>query len=196
MSTAPSTPTGASETVSPPDPEALGRAIRQRRRALGLTLSGLGERCGLSVAFLSLLERGKSAASLGSLASISEALGVSLNYFVAMPSRSHERTCADERPQFRAGERMYERVTSDFPGHMMSGLIVHVPPGHVSEVLASGGEHFLYMLSGSVQVMISDQKHRLTVGDTLHFQASRPHQLTNPNASTASLLWVGTNPLL
>jgi len=177
------------------DPVALGRAIRARRRALGLTLSELGAQCGLSVTFLSFLERGKTTASLGSLAAISESLGVSTNYFVAAPPAASRHTRAKNRERFAVGERTYERVTADFPGRQVNGVVVHLPPGHRSETLASGGERFVYMLSGSIVVTLDGEDIRLAKGDSLHFPDIRPHSVANPGRRPASFLWVGTVPL-
>ncbi|MGF6228442.1 transcriptional regulator with XRE-family HTH domain [Inquilinus ginsengisoli] len=55
----------------------LGRAIRARRRALDLTLKDLGLRSGLSVGFLSQLERDLATPSLSALSGIAGALGAS-----------------------------------------------------------------------------------------------------------------------
>src|SRR4051794_8266964 len=60
----------------------IGPAVRVRRKELGLTLKNLAERSGLSVAFISQVERGKTTPSIISLLQISDTLGVSVNYFV------------------------------------------------------------------------------------------------------------------
>ena len=67
--------------------EALGAAIRNRRKALGLTLSDLSKRtaelsrkrAGVSLGYLSQIELGKNSASIETLYLISLALGVKLS---------------------------------------------------------------------------------------------------------------------
>jgi transcriptional regulator with XRE-family HTH domain len=52
----------------------IGRRIRQLRTEKKLTLQALGERTGLSTSMLSLLERGKTGPSIGTLVVIASAL--------------------------------------------------------------------------------------------------------------------------
>ena len=65
--------------------ETLGQKIRKRRRAIDMTLQQVSERVGLSIGFLSQIERGMSAPSLASLCNIAEALGASVDAFVKPP---------------------------------------------------------------------------------------------------------------
>lgn len=58
------------------DSEALGQQIRQARRARGFTLKALAERTGLSLRFLSEIERGKEGASIGRVLQVAEVLGL------------------------------------------------------------------------------------------------------------------------
>jgi transcriptional regulator with XRE-family HTH domain len=59
--------------------ETLGQKIRRRRRAIDMTLQQVSERVGLSIGFLSQIERGASTPSLASLCNIADALGVSVD---------------------------------------------------------------------------------------------------------------------
>ena len=63
-----------------PDPNALLRRIRRRIRALrerrGLTQEDFADRCGVSVSFASLLERGERSPSYETLLQVAAALGL------------------------------------------------------------------------------------------------------------------------
>jgi len=56
--------------------EALGAAIRERRKSLGLTLAQMAERTGVSLGYLSQIELGKNSASIETLYRISLGLRV------------------------------------------------------------------------------------------------------------------------
>ena len=56
--------------------ESLGAAIRERRKALGLTLAQMAQRTGVSLGYLSQIELGKNSASIETLYRISLGLGV------------------------------------------------------------------------------------------------------------------------
>ncbi len=82
----------AASKVSPvrgPDPLVIGKRIRHRRKAAGLTLEALGERVGLSPSALSLFETGKREVKVSTLAALAAALGCALADLLtdAAPSR-------------------------------------------------------------------------------------------------------------
>jgi DNA-binding response OmpR family regulator len=59
--------------------EMLGAAIRERRKALGLTLAQMAQRTSVSLGYLSQIELGKNSASIDTLYRISLGLGVRLS---------------------------------------------------------------------------------------------------------------------
>jgi len=63
-------------TVS--DPPALGRTIRETRRALGLTQPKLALSAGVGVRFLVDIEKGKPTAQIGKIMRVLAALGIDL----------------------------------------------------------------------------------------------------------------------
>jgi len=59
--------------------ESLGSAIRERRKALGLTLSNMSDRTNVSLGYLSQIELGKNSASIETLYRICLALGMKMS---------------------------------------------------------------------------------------------------------------------
>jgi len=59
--------------------ESLGNAIRERRKALGLTLAQMARRTGVSLGYLSQIELGKNSASIETLYRISLGLGIKMS---------------------------------------------------------------------------------------------------------------------
>ena len=59
--------------------ESLGSAIRERRKALGLTLAQMAQRTGVSLGYLSQIELGKNSASIETLYRISLGLGIKMS---------------------------------------------------------------------------------------------------------------------
>ena len=59
--------------------ESLGAAIRERRKALGFTLSNMSERTGVCLGYLSQIELGKNSASIETLYRICLALGIKMS---------------------------------------------------------------------------------------------------------------------
>ena len=178
----------------------LGRAIRARRRALDLTLKNLGERSGLSVGFLSQLERDLATPSLSALSGIAAALGVALDSFLAAPRPASGLTRRGERPLFSTGaagtdQIRYERLSTAFPGQSLNAVLVHVPPGYESEAVRHEGEEIAYVLEGSLIVGIAGETIRLDAGDSLHYAAGQAHRWTNAQDGWTRVLWTGTAPI-
>ena len=59
--------------------EALGAAIRERRKALNLTLANMSDRTGVSLGYLSQIELGKNSASIETLYRVCLALGMKMS---------------------------------------------------------------------------------------------------------------------
>jgi len=59
--------------------ESLGTAIRERRKAMGLTLSNMSDRTNVSLGYLSQIELGKNSASIETLYRICLALGMKMS---------------------------------------------------------------------------------------------------------------------
>ena len=60
-------------------PEALGRAIRDRRRSLGLRQSEVAMQSGVSAATVSAVENGKDTARIGMVLRLARDLGIRLS---------------------------------------------------------------------------------------------------------------------
>ena len=72
----------ATPDTSEADPEAaIGGQIRELRKLKGLTLTQLGQAAGISVGYLSQIERNQSKLPIGVLKKLSDVLGVQMNWF-------------------------------------------------------------------------------------------------------------------
>ncbi|HEY8594761.1 MAG TPA: XRE family transcriptional regulator [Devosiaceae bacterium] len=182
-----------------PDPEhdghpRVGAIIRARRRQLQMTLQALGEAAGVSVGYLSQVERDHATPSLGTLAQIARALSVGVDFFIATPNARSALTREGERPKFSVdgSSVIYERLGADFPGNVLSSFIMTVPPGYRSEVVSHEGEEILYVLEGAITQRLDDEEMVMSAGDSLHFRGNRPHSWSNHTDQPARLLWTGS----
>ena len=81
-------------------PNSLGTRLRERRQELGLTLKEVAEGAGLSVGFISQIERGITTPSLSSLVGVSRVLAMHVSDFLAQPSGTAALTRRSERPRY------------------------------------------------------------------------------------------------
>ncbi len=185
------------EVPSPPAENlSLGDKIRRLRQRKGLTLQAFSEKTGLSVAFLSQVERGKANLSVANLRKIADALGVNTLYFFE--------STASSRRLIKAGER--KSLPTDFKGVRMELLaegktamephLFYIEPGAGSEEAYSHqGEEFIFVLEGKLEIWIDEIEHYiLEPGDTLYFSSSSRHRWRNPTNNMTVVLWVNTPP--
>ncbi|MEJ6388776.1 helix-turn-helix domain-containing protein [Gymnodinialimonas ulvae] len=176
----------------------LGALIRKRRKQANLTLQALCDEAGLSVGYLSQVERGQATPSLGTLAQIARGLDVGLEYFIVTQKPGDSLTRAGARPQFSIdGSSMrYEAISTDLPGAELSSYLLHVPPGYVSEMVSHEGEEIIYLLEGSITQTLGGQRFILQQGDSLHYAGTTPHAWSNETDTTTRILWTGTLSVL
>ncbi len=175
----------------------IGSAIRSRRRQLNLTLNDISEKTGLSVGFISQIERDLSSPSLSSLVSIAKAIDLSLDYFLSPAQKGGLLTRKEDRKYFTLNGLpiQYARVSNDFPNVHLHGTISRIPAGWESEETVHEGEDFVFQVSGQSIVKVGDEEHLLKPGDSIHYDAHVPHRWGNPTGEESVCLTVGTQPL-
>lgn len=172
----------------------VGALIRARRHALRMTLQTLGQDAGVSVGYLSQVERDQASPSISTLASIARALKVGVDYFIAAPSTQDALTRTDRRMQFSVNDPRisYERLHAEFPGNVMSSFLITIAPGYRSENANHEGEELVFVTEGELTLLIEDEEMRIGPGDSIHFRGNRIHSWANNGEAPVKLLWAGT----
>jgi DNA-binding transcriptional MerR regulator/quercetin dioxygenase-like cupin family protein len=155
-----------------------GEQLRRLRVKAHKTLKEVSEATGLSISFISALERGGSGASVASLRLLAGAYGVNMReVFGADLEQSSPLVRGEERPvmQWDNGVRFEEMATGE---KVMDPSYIRVPPGTGSEGFYShNGEEFIFVISGPLFVELKDQgTFRVAPGDTLYFPSTTPHR--------------------
>jgi transcriptional regulator with XRE-family HTH domain len=171
-------------------PESLGERLRERRQELGLTLKEVAGGAGLSVGFISQIERGITTPSLSSLVGVSRVLKMHVSDFLAQPRGTVPLTRQLERPHYAisGNSRTYERLSASFPGNVLRSVIIHEPPGHRSEPIAHEGEEMFFILDGALTVEIEGEQTILSGGDSIHFPSTRTHSTWNHTSFPSTVL--------
>jgi DNA-binding transcriptional MerR regulator/quercetin dioxygenase-like cupin family protein len=155
-----------------------GERLRRLRVKAHKTLKEVSEATGLSISFISALERGGSGASVASLRLLAGAYGVNMReVFGADLEQSSPLVRGEERPvmQWDNGVRFEEMASGE---KVMDPSYIRVPPGAGSEGFYShNGEEFIFVISGPLFVELKDQgTFRVAPGDTLYFPSTTPHR--------------------
>ncbi|KAB1905027.1 cupin domain-containing protein [Micromonospora tulbaghiae] len=183
----------------------VGGRIRRYRKERGLTLRGLASRSGLSIGFLSQVERGISSIGLTALGSVAKALDRSVADFFDPGTASPDSTVSSlprhftltraetAATQYVSGQQTYRMLSDRGPDLVLEPMLVHIAPGGRREnAYGHRGEEFAYVISGELLYEVEGVEHRLFPGDSVHLRSSVPHQLYNDTDAVTTVVSVVT----
>lgn len=161
----------------------VGGRLRRLRQDRGLTLAALSRSCGVSVSYLSAVEKGVNHPSLHTLAAITEALGVSIRAVVAEEGQETIRLSAIPRQPSATAAISHPLLT-------LRASIVRAAPGDegASPVDLDDRGLFLYVVKGTVVVRIDGTEYTLDAGDAL--DVTELGEATWRSLAASTVLWV------
>lgn len=176
----------------------LGGRIRALRVEQGLTLQMIAERTGLSSSMVSMVERGRTSPSIGTLIAISSALGVHMADLFELDvdgSRDAVQRAADHQIVETASGVLRRLVQVD-PRRGLELVVNEYEPGTASSVQVThhGGYEYGYVLEGTLTVELQHTAHHLEPGDSIAFESTRPHRIVNGGRRRARAVWVNLSP--
>lgn len=196
----------------------LGIKIRRQRQNKDMTLKMLAEETGLSVSFLSEIERGVSKPSMSSLRSIAQVLGLSLLSFADEDAADdstnsnlisidkHYGNYISDVKVVRANQRKrlgypdrpgyYELLTPDL-NRMLEVLYVKIEPGFETgpePIIDPPGEKFIFVMKGIFQVIINDEETILNAGDSIYYPANASVHFKTIGSEPVELILTVTPP--
>lgn len=169
----------------------IGRRVGEYRRGRNWTLATMAEKVGLSTTQLSRIESGSRQPSVGTLIQIAHAFGVSLSRLVdEQYTAPYHLTRVADRPG-RRGANELTLLSGDFPGLQAVHLVV--PSASEGPDASHGGEEWLYVLAGSIDIQIGTDTLSLAAGDAIHFPSHATHRVRNPTDAAAEVLLIATS---
>ena len=183
--------------VSAPAKSSLlpGQRFRRLRTRRGLSLAQVARATGVSVGFLSALERGQMRSSIATLRRIAR--------FYRTNILSLFETAGDNPRLVRPNQRKILETTPEvrmellaWGNTVMEPHLFRIKPGGGSgESYSHEGEEFLHVLRGNFEIWLDSREHYvLKRGDSLYFESSTPHRWKNPGRTETWLLWINTPP--
>lgn len=168
----------------------VGYAIRHRRKQLNLTLKELAAETGLSVGFISQVERNLTSPSLSSVALIAKTLQVDVSYFLDTPKVVSTFSKKGNREFFSVDRSpvQYCRLNKATPGSRLNSMLIRTPPGYISEKVSHEGEEQIVLLEGKGFIVLEKETIELEAGDSLYYMSSIPHQYAS--ATDHECLWL------
>lgn len=200
-----------SEQVGDFAPDLLGARIRRLRQDVGLSLTEVARRLGVSASAVSQIETGVMAPSVGRLVGIMGVLGLPLTTVFdqsvapAVPQADGEAAAGEELRGVRVARAggaqtlgldqgvVYRRLTP-YPLPGTEFFESTYPPGAASgeegDLLAHSGLETGVVTSGMLTFQFGDGEVELSPGDAIHFVAAKPHRVVNRTGEVAVATWL------
>lgn len=185
----------------------IGTRLREVRESCGLSQRDLAGRAGLTGSAISLIEQNKSSPSVASLKRLLDAIPMNLSEFFSEVEENaapkHFYT-SDEFVELSPQDiglgsgaaRVSLRQLGDASRHALQVLHETYPPGSDTgpELLKHEGEEAGIVVSGIIEITVSDQKRVLNPGDGYLFDSRLPHRFRNIGDAPCVIISACTPP--
>lgn len=174
----------------------LAKKMKSIRVKKNLTLQTLSEKAKVSKGLLSKIENSRTVPSLPVFLNIVHCLDTPLQEFfdgVELPfGKDYLLVKASEQQDIQKEEREgfnYRLIlTQSVSPTAMEVALLSVQPGARSRATTTDGFELKFMLSGTCDYYIGEEKLTLNEGDALYFDASKPHMPVNRSFAPAVML--------
>jgi DNA-binding transcriptional MerR regulator/quercetin dioxygenase-like cupin family protein len=173
---------------------AIGAHLRQLRARRRFSLAQVAQSVGISVGFLSALERSQMSGSVGTLRKLARFYKTNILDFFDTRGTSSRQVRPAERKVLEAGEGVRMELLAWGNAVMEPHLFRIAPEAGSGDSYTHDGEEFIYVLRGDLSITVGDEQYRLKTGDSFYFESATPHRWKNPGPRETLLLWVNTPP--
>jgi DNA-binding transcriptional MerR regulator/mannose-6-phosphate isomerase-like protein (cupin superfamily) len=171
----------------------LGKRLRSLRFERGLSLAAVANATGVSVAFVSALERSQTAASVATLRRLARFYNLNVLDFFDPPRSNPYLVKPRERKLLEAGPGVRMELLAWGNAIMEPHLFRIKPRAGSGESYSHEGEEFLHILQGELEISLDDgEAFRLEAGDSFYFESTMSHRWSNPGKKETWVLWVNT----
>jgi len=180
----------------------VGEKIRVMRERLGMTVQDLADKSGFSAALITQIENRMVSPPLGVLVEIANGMNLPISSFLFEGEGKHFTIVRKEnrRTVSRVAVRgasvedySYESLGAAKKDHKMEPFVVRLRPRgrRALSMSVHSGEEFIYVLSGSVEVVLEGYGEVLGEGDSIYFDSPIPHHVhaTEGEATILAVLY-------
>lgn len=175
----------------------IGKKIRNLRKHLGITLSKLSIKTNLSQSYLSQIERDISQPSITALVTITQALGVTMQWLfsetegakVYNHKTGHGLIKKHQRATIEYEDGTIDQLLIPKENPNFSIIYTEYAPHSVSESYTHKGFEAVTLLSGELFINVGEECYFLEEGDCLSFPSNQLHGHENKSDKKAIAMW-------
>jgi len=177
-----------------PTHDPVGKRIKKARTQKKISFNSLANETGFSVEYLKDIEAGKETPPVGALLQISRALEIDSGFLL-----EKQKTTLKKRVKAfteRTENYAYTTLTPGAENKHLKAFKVIVDPlkDHKGIGYQHEGEEFVYVLQGTIDIIVGENINKLKKGESLHFNSGIRHMLRNTGEEEAELIVVIYGP--
>jgi DNA-binding transcriptional MerR regulator/mannose-6-phosphate isomerase-like protein (cupin superfamily) len=178
-----------------PKASPVGARLRRMRLRKGYSLSKVARAAGVSVGFLSALEREQMTASVATLRRLARFYRINILALFNPSEANPGRVKPADRKVLDAGPGVRMELLAWGNTLMEPHLFRIAPSAGSGESYAHDGEEFLYILKGKLEISLPNGEiQQLAEGDSFYFESTNEHHWKNPGKTETLVLWINTPP--
>lgn len=179
----------------------FGDRLREIRERRGITLREVAQKAGVSESLISQIERNRVSPSIDTLLTVSEVLGVDVDYLFRdyRQKRKVSIVRTEDRRRVVMEGVTYTQLSLMPTGsgdHAIEAFMIEIGEGSEqgSREFGHSGKELGYILKGEGELVYGTETHKLKEGDCIAFDSDIPHILKNTGTGTFKALWVISPP--
>ncbi len=178
----------------PTEQSPIGPRFRKLRLQRGESLATVANAVGVSIGFLSNLERSQSGASIGIMRKLAQYYGLNILDLFHPIDVSGPLVRPEDRKSLEGGPGVRMELLASGKITMEPHLFRVAPGAGSGDAYAHEGEEFLYLILGKLDIELSGEKYQLRAGDSFYFNSRAEHRWSNPGSCETLILWINTPP--
>ncbi len=162
----------------------IGERIKCLREEKGLSIDELSKMTGFDIELLSSIENKEIQPQLGTVIKLSKALDSAFSRVVSgvgsklySVTRKNEQKAVSRSTSRKSKKQLYsyKSLAPEVQGRHMEAMIVDLEADPDSDMSVHEGEEFIYVVAGTVSLIIGDDSFELEPGDSVYYLSTTPH---------------------
>jgi mannose-6-phosphate isomerase-like protein (cupin superfamily) len=169
----------------------LGQRMKAAREKMGLEVADLALETGYLPEILKGVEEDRTVPPVSLILQLSRVLRLNMDDLETEAETQATRRRSKSHKK-RVDSYAYTPLSKPGPDKHLRGYLVTVDAmtEHKGVEFHHQGEEFIFVIKGGVTIQVGENVSRLARGESLHFNSSLHHKLSNPNPEEATLLVV------
>lgn len=170
----------------------LGEKIKSIRKSKDYTLKQLSDLTGLSLGFLSNVERDLNSPSISNLQQICSALGINLMEILSDETTEKPVTRMNEREEIFNNDKTSLKVERLLSGkESLNGIAITIEEKSSFHELSwgHGFDEIGIVIKGELEIELDSTLYHLSEGDSIFIKENTPHRYRNPKDTRSITYW-------